>query len=176
MPLFSLAFPKEATRCCGMTVKGQDLQQQQDVLGARARMLATLPAQEADALRPTLDESYRQHLASVSPERLAPVLVRRNHEAWFAAFLVQRVGDGGARLLVVEDDWHLTRAKKSSTLVRIPRGGSAEQAHAETVVLQARFRTKMAKMLREWKAKKCRMTARKGSTNRKSKKATARNS
>jgi hypothetical protein len=87
----------------------QSLKQQQVIVQTRAQMVEN--ASEAVDTR-VIDETFRKQLIAASPEGLAPVMVRRNHDDWFAAYLIQRIGAHGCRLLT--SDWTITRVKRTA--------------------------------------------------------------
>ena len=110
-----MLLPKNPLHIVGMATDAYTLRLQQEVLNARERALTHTPPENVKQV----DNVYFTDLRDVSPDKLAPVLVKRNHDEWFVGFLIQAIGTGGMRLLVKDDKWRITRVKQSATVIRI---------------------------------------------------------
>jgi hypothetical protein len=139
-----------------MTTDAHTLRLQQEVLNSRERALKyTLPNDV-----PRIDDVFFKDLREVSPGKLVPVVVKRNHDEWFVGFFVQNVGAGGIRLLICDDSWRLTRVKQSATVIRLTPKDTDE--HAALVVRQRGLRKDLHQLLS--RVKSCRdMRSRKAS-------------
>lgn len=124
-----------------MSSDSYNLRLQQEVLSARERAI-NLAVPEA---RTAFDEAYFSDLLAVSPDKLIPVLVQRNHEDWFAGYLIQSIGMDGMRLLVKDDTWRITRVKRTATV--IPVGRKARQRHLQIVEAQRQLKTDISDLL-----------------------------
>jgi hypothetical protein len=65
-----------------------------------------------------LNERTLETLARISKFKLQPCLIQRNSGGYVAAYLIQRVGDGGYRYLFRGADWKISRAKKSAGIIK----------------------------------------------------------
>jgi len=145
-------------------------ERQKAVLVLRLELLA----RGADAQKVERDMLAKLRDPKISPEKLAPVLVRRNHESHYAAaYLLERISDTGYRLLVTDKDrWHIVRAKATSHVVVL--APHHEKAHYDLVLKQSQLRFDVSRLLKD--SNGCRTLRSKGSRNRKSARRTSRSS
>lgn len=133
-----------------MATDAYTLRLQQEVLNARERALTHTPPENVKQV----DNVYFTDLREVSPDKLTPVLVKRNHDEWFVGFLIQAIGTGGMRLLVKDDKWRITRVKQSATVIRLGERFSVDHA---TLVEEQRCLRKDLNMLLS-RVKPCKST------------------
>lgn len=154
---FRLRLSQNPLHLVAMANDAYTLRLQQEILSARERALRFTSSEDLNSL----DQVCFTDLQEVSPEKLAPVLVKRNHDEWFAGFLVQSIGTGGMRLLVKDSTWRITRVKRTATVVHV--GVRDRQQHAAIVEQQRCLRKDISDLLS--RTKTCKNTKSKKASN-----------
>jgi hypothetical protein len=93
------------------------LAQQKKILEIRQALVAHSDGDPAKLGQ--IDAQAWDDLKRLATGGLRPVLVRRNHDVWFAAYDVLEVGRGGRRILIKTDTWKLIRVKRSARLIEL---------------------------------------------------------
>lgn len=115
------------------------LHKQQEVLLRRDAVLSRFRTKED---RDQTDQESFEDLKKLSPEKLVPVICFSEVHGWIAGYLMQKIGDGGSRILGKLETWKIIRVKKSSLVKRLNMSDKIVKFQFDLVVdLQEKSKT-----------------------------------
>lgn len=124
----------------------RSLRQQQLIAAMRDSLVNSAVTAEAKL---KAEETSFQMLLEESPEKLAPVLIQRNHTDLVVAYLIQKIGDRAWRFLITGEHWRILRAKKSATVYYIPQ--ELLEAFKQAVMVQGLCTSAIERLRQELK-------------------------
>jgi hypothetical protein len=141
-------------------------QSQKQILNVRNNLRLGLSQPRAQEI----DDKMFEQLRKISPEKLRPVLIQRNHDEWLGCFLIDELGTTKRFLAICNGDWSIQWAKKSSHVLDVP--DPARDAFKKLMQAQEDTHKIRVALVEKIERRKC-TSSKKDSTSRTPKKAAA---